>query len=276
MADAGQPLPDFADPPVIETVLGVEFAPLSKWGIPHFGLFWHEIKGEYPRFEVQPPLDSQIERFGKPTKLLLPHIKFELVTQMPARCWFIHQSETRLLQVQNDRFIHNWRKVGTENAYPHYENIKPIFQQEWTRFCEFLRAQEIGTPEVRQCEVIYVNHLDPGKGWETLADLPDVLGTRVGAGTDHFLPAPESVGLTASYPMPAEQGRLHVQLQPVIRHADAAETLQFTLTARGRPASSETADLLRWFDLGREWVVRGFADFTTTRMHAVWQRKKGP
>jgi len=275
MADAGQPLPDFDNPPVVETVLGVEFVPLSKWGVPHFGIFWHEIKTEYPRFEVQPPLVSQMERFGKPTTLL-PQVTLELVAQFPVRCWFIHQSDTRLLQVQNDRFIHNWRKVGTTDTYPHYEHIRPIFAQEWTRFCEFLAAQGIGAPEVRQCEVIYINHIDPGKGWQTLADLPDVLGTRIGAETDHFLPAPETVGLTASYPMPTEQGRLHVQMQPVIRHADAAQTLQFTLTARGRPTSSQTVDLLRWFDLGREWVVRGFADFTTARMHALWRRRKRP
>jgi uncharacterized protein (TIGR04255 family) len=268
----GQPFPKFADPPVIETALGVEFAPLSKWGIPHFGLFWHEIRGEYPRFEVQPALVPLLERFGKPDKLL-PQFAVHFADQVPVRCWFIHQSGTRLLQIQHDRFIHNWRKSGNADSYPHYDAIRPLFFQEWRRFREFLAAEEIGTPEVHQCEVVYVNHLDPGKGWQTPADLAEVLGTRVGAGTDMFLPPPETAGLTASYCLPAELGRLHVQLQHIIRHADAAETLQLTLTARGRPASSHTEDLLKWFDLGREWVVRGFADFTTARMHTLWQRK---
>jgi uncharacterized protein (TIGR04255 family) len=277
MIDTGQPLPDFGAPPVVETALSVEFAPLGKWGIPHFGLFWNEISSEYPRFETQPPLSSQIERFGKPAKLP-PQITLELVTQLPVRCWFIHKSETRLLQVQNDRFIHNWRKkvgtAGTADTYPHYENIRPIFEREWNRFLEFLRAQDMGTPEVRQCEVTYVNHIDPGNGWNTLADLPGVIGTRLGAGTEQFLPPAEAVGLNAVYILPNEQGRLRVQLDTVFRHVDAKETLQLTLTSRGRPASSQMADLLRWFDLGREWVVRGFADFTAAKMHTLWQRKK--
>src|SRR5208337_4671804 len=139
MADTGQTLPDFGNPPVVETVLGVEFAPLSKWGIPHFGLFWHEIRGEYSRFEVQPALAAQIERFDRPSKLSpTATVEFLALAQLPIRCWFVHHSETRLLQVQNDRFIHNWRKVGTAEAYPHYENIRPIFSQEWSRFHEFL------------------------------------------------------------------------------------------------------------------------------------------
>src|SRR5208283_4765348 len=110
MADTGQTLPDFGNPPVVETVLGVEFAPLSKWGIPHFGLFWNGIRDEYPRFEVQPPLESAPEKFTKQDKLL-PQISFQLVSHIPVRCWFVHQSDARLLQVQNNRFIHNWRKV---------------------------------------------------------------------------------------------------------------------------------------------------------------------
>ena len=42
-------LPSFDAPPVNETVLGVEFTPLAKWSIPHFGLFWSRIRDEYPR-----------------------------------------------------------------------------------------------------------------------------------------------------------------------------------------------------------------------------------
>lgn len=274
MVDTRRTLPDFEDPPVVETVLGVEFAPLEKWGIPHFGLFWSEIRSEYPRFEVQPPLDSQIEKFSK--EVGQPRmVRFEVLSQPPVRCWFIDQSGRRILQVQNDRFVHNWRKVGTAETYPHYENIRPIFEPEWERFCRFLESNEVGTPAVRQCEVTYVNHLDQGQGWQTFADLGSVIPCLSGNPTGRFLPVPEDVGLKVRYLMPSDQGRLHIQLQPAIRHADAKEILHLTLTARGRPASSDLADVLNWFDLGREWVVRGFADFTSAKMHDLWRRKKG-
>ncbi len=40
-------LPDFDDPPIVESALSVEFATLAKWRIPHFGLFWHEIQTDF-------------------------------------------------------------------------------------------------------------------------------------------------------------------------------------------------------------------------------------
>jgi uncharacterized protein (TIGR04255 family) len=272
MAEISKPLPEFDSPPVIETVLGIEFAPLVNWGIPHFGEFWHEIKNDYPKFQVQPPLPSQIETFGK-TEKIRPMISFQLVQQPSARCWFIHKSETRLLQVQNDRFLHNWRKLESAKEYPHYSTIRPIFEQEWKRFCDYLEAEEIGSPEVRQCEVTYINHIDRDAGWETVADLVTVIGSRIGAGSDEFLPVPETIGMMTSYAMPHEQGRLHIDLQKAVRHSDAAETMQLALTARGKPESSKVEDLRSWFDLGHEWIVRGFADFTTPAMHKLWRRR---
>lgn len=272
MADTQRALPDFDNPPVVETVLGIEFAPLKGWGIPHFGLFWQETREEYPRFDVQAPLVSQIEKFDK-EPMSGASVRLQMLTDPPVRCWFYDRSETRLLQVQNDRFIHNWRKTREADAYPRYESIRAIFQREWTRFCDFLRSQNLGKPDVRQCEVTYVNHLEGGEGWETAADLPGVIAGWSGNTSDRFLPSPEALGLNVNYRMPNEQGRLRVELQSAVRHADVKNILRLTLTARGRPSSSETRDVLSWMDFGREWVVRGFADFTHTRMHEMWKRK---
>ena len=234
-------LPDFDDPPVIETSLGVEFSPLDKWSIPHFGLFWKEIQGSYPRFEVQPAIGPQIERFGDELKQrTMPEVEF--LVQPPVRCWFIHESETRLIQIQNDRFVHNWRKIRGTDVYPHYESTRPTFEREWSRFCSFLESQRISRPEVRQCEVSYFNHIERGKGWQSLADLPDILSCWTGKLSTGFLPPPEAVLLDARYLIPDNQGRLHIILQPAIRHADAKEVLQLTLIARGRPASSTVSD----------------------------------
>jgi len=63
-----------------------------------------------------------------------------------------------------------------------------------------------------------------------------------------------------------------ITLKPAIRDADGMEILLLTLTARGKPAGSELADVLEWLDMGRRWVVRGFADFTSQKMHTLWKR----
>jgi uncharacterized protein (TIGR04255 family) len=268
--DSRDTLPDFENPPVSETVMDVGFAPLSEWGIPHFGVFWQRIQEEYPHFQDQSPIPFELERFDQSQRPST--IALEFLNQPEARCWFLHKSESRLIQVQNDRFIHNWRKTSADCEYPHYETaIRSAFETEWNRFCAFLKEASIGTPEIRQCEITYINDIE-NNGWESYSDLVDALGTWPGGRPDGYLPTPENVGFATSYLM-QEAGRLRIQLQPAIRHRDLAKILQLKLTARGRPASSNTDDILKWFDLGREWIVRGFTDFTSAKMHQMWKRR---
>lgn len=56
-------------------------------------------------------LAPSFETFG-PHPQLFPAIGLQLVTsaEMP-RVFFVNNDNTQLLQVQRDRFIHNWRKV---------------------------------------------------------------------------------------------------------------------------------------------------------------------
>lgn len=274
MADTpSTPRPEFDSPPVIETLLGVQFQPLAGWKTPHFGLFWHRIRDEYPQSELQPPLQYQVEQFG--VEAALPKfLEFRLRQEPPLRCWFLNQTGGRLLQLQNGHFIHNWRLVSEQDSYPRYaQTIRPEFEIEWRRLCEFLASERISEPKITQCEVTYVNHLVRGNGWNTPDDLRNVFPCWSGEHSGRFLPSPESVVINANYELPNQQGRLHISAEPAIRGDDAQEIIQLKLTVRGRPASSSLSDLLSWFDLGREWVVRGFTDFTSADMHKLWKRK---
>lgn len=274
MADTpSTPLPEYELPPVVETLLGVQFQRLESWGTPHFGLFWQRVRDEYPQFEIQPPLLHQEERFGA-ENVAPKSLSFRLQQEPPLRCWFLNSTGGRLLQLQNGHFIHNWRLAGKQDTYPRYDlTIRPQFESEWRRFCEFLASEGISEPKITQCEVTYVNHIARSNGWESSEDLPQVFPCWSGENSGNFLPTPESVVLNSNYVLPNQQGRLHIEAEPAIREADAQEVLQLKLTVRGRPASSSLSDILNWFDLGREWVVRGFTDFTSARMHELWKRK---
>jgi len=271
VAEPKGPLPDFTDPPVIETVLGVQFAPLESFSIPHFGLYWAKIRTSYPKCEIQPPLDPVFEEFGIQSRKDLS-IGIEIASAPSLRCWYINETSTQLIQVQRDRFIQNWRKVKGDEVYPRYETLRPSFEREWQRFCEFLEHERLGIPKVNQCEVTYVNHIEPGREWHSYGEIDKVIAYWSGSSLGDFLPEPEMVSLNVTYLMPDKGGRLRVIAQPAIRPRDAKEVLQLNLTARGRPKSSSLDDILDWFDLGREWIVRGFTDFTSREMHRVWGR----
>jgi len=265
-------LPGYDRPPVVESYLGVQFLPLKGFSIPHFGLYLAKIRENYPDFQVQLPLVPAIEQFGvaqySPRK-----VGVELVSSPEVRCWFIDKSGAMLNQVQSDRFLHNWRKVKPEDVSVHYDRIKPQFTEEWKTFCDFLNETNLGRPEITQCEMTYVNHIEIGEGWKSYGELDKVVALWSGSSSEKFLPTPESVNISARYLLPDKKGRLHIEMQPAIRQ-DGKEILQLNLTARGRPKSSDLENLLEWFDLGHEWIVRGFTDFTAKEMHKFWGRNK--
>jgi len=263
-------LPYYDNPPVIETLLGVQYSLAKPISNRVFGEYWQRIIARYPHMEIQDPIAPVIEEFERPTNVAFPRV--QLVPQGDVRYWFIDPSETRLVQLQRDRFLHNWRRI-TNEPYPHYENIKPGFEREWIEFCSFLSEKGYEKPEITQCEVTYVNHIEIGDQWKGFAEPNKVIACwRDTSGK--FLTQPESVSLNVRYTMPEKKGRLHITAQPVIRRLDAKELLQLNLTARGKPESSNLQDISEWFDLAHEWIVQGFTDFTTAQMHEAWKRKR--
>lgn len=267
-------LPDFRTPPAIETLMGFYFAPLRGWQTPYFGLFWNEIRNDYSHVEVQPFL---VPEQGLRLELKSEKARLQISGEVPVRWMYFHNSEKTLIQIQSDSFIQNWRKVSDKDPYLHYGDLRPSFASMWERYAKFLRANKVQTPLVRECEVTYVNHIDKGTGWNSLRDLGNVVSCWSGGTSGDFLPAPDLVSLNVVYPIRGRGGRLQVTLQPGIR--DGQQTLQLTLMARCKPESSTTAELMKALDFAREWVVRGFTDFTTGNMHKIWgktvRRKRG-
>ena len=109
VAEPKRTLPDYEEPPVIETVLGVQFSPLKPFTTRVFGFYRELVKEQFPHFEIQDPIIPAVEEFG--VTRTFP-IGVQVVSAPDFRCWYIDESETRLIQLQKDRFIHNWRKVN--------------------------------------------------------------------------------------------------------------------------------------------------------------------
>jgi uncharacterized protein (TIGR04255 family) len=266
-------LPEFEAPPVSEVALSVEFSPLENWRSPHAGLYWSRINQAYPQSETQPPLPSQIEKFGEEF-WVQPSLRVEFVNPDISRFWFIADPPTKLIQVQRDRFVVNWRRVKGDETYPRYfDEMRPRFEREWTDFKAFVSERKVGTIAILQCEVTYRNEFLQGKEWNAFPESLALFAPWWQEGTDGFLPQPESLAVAGSFRMPGERGRLHFSAHHIRRQLDQKEAIQFQLVARGRPTSDSNADILSWMDIGHEWAVRGFADLTSKQAHQQWKRK---
>ncbi|NQT38585.1 MAG: TIGR04255 family protein, partial [Planctomycetes bacterium] len=161
---SSQHLPKFRNPPVVETVLGVQFDPLPKFGNAHLGAFWKRLDGDWPDVSDMPSLEPEFERFGEGKGWLAAGLKLKLSQSPESRLQIRNGSNDRMIQVQNGRLHYNW--LGHEGKpYPSFEQVEPDFQRALAAFRQFLAQESLGELQPNQWEVTYVNHIPKGSVW---------------------------------------------------------------------------------------------------------------
>ncbi|MEW6747550.1 MAG: TIGR04255 family protein [Planctomycetota bacterium] len=262
--------PEFLNPPLIEVACGILFKPLSAFVTPYMGLLWREFKSDYPLCREVAPLAPVIESFDDSK----PAFRAELtdIPPMP-RSWFIGHNEHAIIQVQRDRFLHNWKKVSPDDQYPRFHQVIDAFRNRLSTFKGFLAKHQLGSLQPLQYEITYVNHI-PADTWQSPVQLGRVLPDFAWRNTpERFLPAAEAVNWRSIFVLPNQVGRLHVSVRTGTRQSDYSPVLLLDLTARGMPSDSSPDTMWSWFDLAHDWIVRAFADLTADDIQrTAWRR----
>jgi uncharacterized protein (TIGR04255 family) len=262
--EAVEDLPDFEQPPVIETVLAIHFREIPELSSARIGQFWAErLAQELPDASDRPPHSPPLERFGPGDQTV--SMRLQLSSKPPvARSWFAGGNQ--LVQVQPNWFATNWRRTDAEPGYVHYPTTRERFERWFAEFATFVDSA-VGKPIVPvQCEVTYVNEIPLSEEDRSVGPLGGTLkGAKPSAG--EFLPVPERAAVSWTYRIDDERGlgRLHLSAQNANRDA-----VRLVLTARGRPTEESIPAALDFFDLGHEWIVMGFKDVTTDQMWRRW------
>jgi uncharacterized protein (TIGR04255 family) len=262
-------LPDFRAPPLHEVVIGVQFAPARGYSQIHAAEVWALFRAQYPLVEEHPPLQPVFEMFGNPQP---PQLQFNLGFLPGARhdrFWFVTPEKEELIQFQQDRLLHNWRKIsGSNNEYPRFERMIEKFERELGGLEDYFSTLSPQTLAINQCEIVYVNHI-PCEG----------PASCVGDDWLRFLkfgrdPVPEDFTAGFRRVLSAPDGRLVGRL--ICEATTALEAgkpiIRLTLTVRGAPDRSDMHSALAFLQSGREIVVKAFAEITTESAHKTWQR----
>jgi uncharacterized protein (TIGR04255 family) len=263
-------LPDFDNPPVVEVALGVQLDPMPAVAAAHLGLLWAQYTDEFPNLEEHGPIDIAEEEFGDVAPA--PAFQVEVVGKPPVpRYWFVSKDGTRLLQVQQDRFIHNWRRQGPATEYPRYEALRQSFDERFRTYASFVHERDLGQVNIRQAEITYVNRIDPVTGWSPQIQL-DRIVRMWSPNYDTTLLADdiELVRLGQRHIIRDAQGpyaRLYVSADPA-----AGSTIILNLAVRGRPRRPGLEGAIEFFDMGRDRIVRAFAAVTTAEIQSIWGR----
>jgi len=265
-------LPDYERPPVIEVAAGITYKTIDRLLAPYLGLLWERFKPDYPKCREMPPLIPQVETFGPGAPIETSLLE---VPPLP-RIWFLDEKENRVIQVQRDRFLHNWKKVEAEDEYPRFPTLRQMFRERLSDFQAFLAANGLGELRPVQYELTYVNHIPKGDGWNSLQDIGRVLPDfSWDFHRGRFLPEPEAVNWRTVFRLPEDCGRLHVSVRSVSRLSDQTPVLLLDLTARGIGQDRSLAAMWSWFDTARTWIVRTFADIADDHVQKeIWRRKQ--
>lgn len=257
---------DFEQPPLIETVIGVQFDAIQSLSAAHFGWFWKQHLGEgWPVSTTQPTLQDQFETFDNSRFAGLPN--FQLVFGADVgRAQFWNRSKDRLVQFQRTRLLLNWQNQAGE--YPRYDALVKEFESLLSQLTQFVGEAALGSIVLNQWEMTYVNQIPRGQLWQTPADWPGVLPGLL-APSRMTCARFESIAGEWHHEIPEQRGRVHIALQ----HGKALaqqDVLFLQITARG-PIPDE--GLRAGLDLGHHVIVKSFADITSESAHKSWKRR---
>ena len=268
-----RPLPYYDNPPVVETVLGVQFDRLSGFKNGHLGAFWMSLGAdEWPVVEDAPPLPPQFERFDK-TARWATGIHLQLTQDPACRLQIKNKKGDRMIQLQNNRLHFNW--LGEAGGgYPRYETVRAGFASTLRGFVDFSEQQHVGCFRPNQWEVTYVNQIPQGSIWNTPSDW-GFFKPLAGFAAVENLVRGESFGGEWHFVIPDQKGRLHVQWQHGMRPAaeeSGIEVVRLTFTARGPIADSDDhqQSIFEGVDLGREIIVSTFKELMSDEANTFW------
>lgn len=261
--------PSFENPPLTEVVCGARFDPLTALQAPYLGFWWEKIRKDFPRCHSVPPLAAGgLVIPGNQATLL--NVQIGNMPELP-RIWFIDANDTTLVQVQQDRFLFNWKRTANHDVpYPRFPKILERFKELYTSFSDFLREHELGTILPLEYELTYVNHLTPGIEIQRLRDLgralPDISWRN--EPPKRFLPEPNSLNFKAAFKMP--EGTLTATLATASRQPSGEKFLRFDLNIKGLP---DDGDQWQWFESANSSVVNAFIDLTSEELQkTTWKR----
>jgi uncharacterized protein (TIGR04255 family) len=266
-----QDLPDFGHPPLNEVVMGAQFGPPKGYSQVRAGEVWQLFRSDYPVVQERESLPPSFETFGVPRP---GHVASGLSFVSGAlhdRFWFMRETGDELIQFQQDRLLHNWRKVGDQtNEYPRFEKMLERFRTELHDLEKYAATLYPQSLEINQCEISYINHIFDAQG--TPPRPADWLrfATFEGQEPEDFSAAfREIIRDSSGRPV----GRFTCECSSMVPNS-VRPTLVLNLTVRGSPSNTSVDAALEFIQRARVIIVKKFAALTTTAAHQVWERRQ--
>ena len=270
----------YGSPPIEEVAIAAQFNELSGFNFRALHAVYSEFKDRVARIEERGPISPQFELFDDGSPIALERrIQFS-AESLPSRrrVLLIESDEARLVQIQSDRFVKNWRKRADSNEYPRFKNILPDFLADYEAFCSALVAEGYERPIANQVDVSYFNSIyfsDEHTYLDALDRYISIFSFQGPSKSTGLVPEQGIFSLKFSFfedGPESPRGRLHVDLAPAV-DAENRPSLRLQLVARGHPASAEIVDIGRFAAAGRREIVSMFDRIISEDAKTEWERE---
>ena len=257
-SETGLSLPSFRKPPVVEVAMAIAFAPLSGLQFAALADLRARWMAEYPITEEQPFLESspdarrsiQVE-FGPP----------------PRRIWLVSSQKDRVVQIQRDRLIANWRSLPNgDNEYPRYQPLREEFLRRWADFQKFVAEQGITTSIItHRAEVSYINVIR-GEDGERI-EISDVL--KMNREGELWRENTKTAAVSQTW----EFTDVQTTLTTAANIDSSAQDCPVVLNLSANTQIGEGRNIGSALDLSHDFVVGAFGVITTDEMQRRWGRE---
>ncbi len=253
----------FQTSPLTEVICGITFdAP--DFASVHFGLYWQSIQARYPSL----PKDTQ--PIGEMPLLAIP--------PKLRRVWFESIDQAKVVQLQSDKFLYNWRKVSQTVEYPHFQDVYQGFSVEWQHFEDWWRqlwqAQQLAPTfpgldpiKTTQYELTYLNQIGHEQGWDSSADTQRIFKFLAGNWSGFPLSQPQAHQFNLEFALPEGMGTLSISISQGIELESNLPVLICELTAR---SANTQLPIDHWFEAAHESMVQSFLHILNEDVKTAW------
>lgn len=261
--------PTFTNPPLTEVICGVVFKKLTKFAIPHVGLLWQEYQPAFQNFLEVPPLEEPQESATENSVFMQ-----ELSGIPLPRFWFITNQDDEVIQIQNDRFLYNWKPGNDPTQYPRLESIYGKFQGAYEKFETFITESDLGTLDFIAYELTYSNTISAESGYFGVESLASIVPGMAGQISTLDGQVPVGVRCFTRYDIEEIGGFGLIEVRTFKKKDTLVPGLFLMLTVKGYPVDPLSMSRTAWFQKAREWISRNFTDITSSEVQTNYWGKQ--
>lgn len=246
---------EYKNAPIAEVVIGMQFDG-KVFDNPYIYNFYQDYKGQFPIIKENPALPSVIERIegGAENKILQG---FE------SRKFFINGNNSKLIQLQPDRLLFNWKRTTEQLEYPHFHAVLEEFMNIYTR----LDADCDLDTKITQVEITYLDHIVLDNFQKTDFNpngILDIIAFNEETNINH---------LKFEIGIPKEElsGNIKVNITSALRNQDKGKVLVMENTCRGALGKLKKEE---WFKKAHNELIDLFDSITSDNAKKVWGVQK--